>query len=257
MDKHADDQRLNILGVGVSQLNIPAAVRVIDGWITRGERRYVCVCNTFNIMECQRLPDLREIYRRADMVTPDGMPLVWLSRLAGNRDVGRVYGPDLMAALFAQTPGYRHFLYGGTEAHNQALIAAAAANYPSATFTGQIAPPFGALSEADDAAYVAQINASGAQIVWVGLGSTKQERWMAEHRDRLDAPVIIGVGAAFDFLSGAKRQAPRWMQRNGLEWLFRLASEPRRLWRRYLINAPLFVLLVSLQALRLRRYEDE
>ncbi len=249
-------ERVNILGVGVSAIHLAQAVQIIEAWMARAERHYVCITNTFNIMECQRHADLRRLYNRAGLVTPDGMPLVWLMRLAGRRDVGRVYGPDLMLALCACSAAqpYRHYFYGGTSAVMEALQANLRRQFPTLDIVGHATPPFRPLTAEEDAQITDAINASHADIVWVGLGSTKQERWMVEHRERLTAPVLIGVGAAFDFLSGRKPQAPRWIRNRGFEWLFRLASEPRRLWRRYLINAPLFVLLVALQKLGLRHY---
>lgn len=248
--------RTNVLGVGISAITMEMAVTVIDGWIARREPHYVCVATVHGVMECQRDPALRTIYNRSGLTTPDGMPLVWLSRLSGYRYVERVYGPDLLLALCAYglPRGYRHFFYGGEPGVAEALAARLRARFPGLQVVGTCTPPFRPLTPEEDAAVVAAINAAGPDIVWVGLSTPKQDRWMAEHVGRLTAPVLIGVGAAFDFHSGRKRQAPRWMQRAGLEWLFRLSQEPRRLWRRYLIYNPLFVVLVLLQWSGLRRY---
>lgn len=207
-------------------------------------------------MESVREQSVRAAHNRADLVVPDGMPLVWLLRLAGHRAADRVYGPDLMLALFARSEaaGYRHYLYGGTAANLQRLEAMLAQRWPGAAIKGGYAPPFrppGAL-ENDDV--IDTINASGADILWVGLSTPKQEMWMANHRARLKVPVIIGVGAAFDFHSGRVRQAPRLLQRAGLEWAFRLAMEPRRLAGRYLRNNPAFLWLLLLQKLKLRDF---
>ncbi len=190
------------------------------------------------------------------MTTPDGMPLVWLSRLHGRRHVSRVYGPDLLIAVCQESirAGYRHFFYGGAEGVPEALAAALLRRFPGLVVAGTYSPPFRPLTPEEDEQIVAMIDRARPDIVWVGLGAPKQEYWMAEHVGRLEAPVMVGVGAAFDFHSGRKKQAPRWMQRSGLEWLFRLLTEPRRLWRRYLINNPLFLWLVALQLLGLRRY---
>jgi N-acetylglucosaminyldiphosphoundecaprenol N-acetyl-beta-D-mannosaminyltransferase len=184
------------------------------------------------------------------------MPLVWLSRLQGFHHVERVYGPDLMLALCERlaAKGYRHFFYGGAEGVPEQLASVLQKRFPGLQVAGTFSPPFRSLTADEDDRIVQMINAAAPDIVWVGLSTPKQERWMAGHRERLTAPVLIGVGAAFDFLTGRKPQAPRWMQRAGLEWLFRLLTEPRRLWRRYLINNPLFVALVVLQALGVRRY---
>jgi len=208
------------------------------------------------VMECQRDPALKRIHNRSGMTTPDGMPLVWLSRLHGHRHVSRVYGPDLLIAVCQESirAGYRHFFYGGAEGVPEALAAALLRRFPGLVVAGTYSPPFRPLTPEEDEQIVAMINRARPDIVWVGLGAPKQEYWMAEHVGRLEAPVMVGVGAAFDFHSGRKKQAPRWMQRSGLEWLFRLLTEPRRLWRRYLINNPLFLWLVALQLLGLRRY---
>jgi N-acetylglucosaminyldiphosphoundecaprenol N-acetyl-beta-D-mannosaminyltransferase len=248
--------RVNVLGVGVSAINMAMAGEVIQGWIARREHRYACFATVYGIMECRRDASLRRVYNAAGLVTPDGMPLVWLSHRAGFRFVQRVYGPDLMLELCALPGGlHRHFLYGGAEGVPERLAARLTARFPELVVAGAYAPPFRPLSASEDVAVVDRINASGADIVWVGLGAPKQERWMAEHVERLAAPALLGVGAAFDFHAGLKLQAPRWLQRHGLEWLFRLATEPRRLAGRYLVNNPLFVLLVLIQAWGLAHYD--
>jgi len=170
--------------------------------------------------------------------------------------VSRVYGPDLMLALCEESKekGYRHFFYGGAEGVADELAASLTERYPGLQVAGTYSPPFRPLTEDEDQQVVDLINRSGADIVWVGLGTPKQDFWVADHVGRLEAPVLLAVGAAFDFHSGRKRQAPRWMQRAGLEWLFRLLTEPRRLWYRYLVLNPLFIALVTLQLLGLRRY---
>jgi len=248
--------RANILGVGVSAINMAMALEIIEGWIERREPHYVCVTGVHGVMESQRDEELRRIHNRAGLVTPDGMPLVWLSRLQSFHHVERVYGPDLMLALCERSvaKGYRHFFYGGAEGVPEQLASVLQKRFPGLQVAGTFSPPFRPLTADEDDRIVQMINAAAPDIVWVGLSTPKQERWMAGHRERLTAPVLIGVGAAFDFLTGRKPQAPRWMQRAGLEWLFRLLTEPRRLWRRYLINNPLFVALVVLQALGVRRY---
>lgn len=243
---------VNILGVSVSAVNMGTTLRTIDGWIARREQHYVCVTGVHGVMESQRDPELRRTHNEAGLVTPDGMPLVWLSRMAGHGHVERVYGPDLMLACCRHSSnlGYRHFFYGAAEGVPDRLIARLRARFPGLRVAGGFSPPFRAITSQEDEEIVCRINATNPDIVWVGLSTPKQERWMSEHRSRLNAPVLIGVGAAFDFHAGLKRQAPRWMQQSGWEWLFRLLCEPRRLWRRYLINNPAFVWKVSLQALR-------
>jgi N-acetylglucosaminyldiphosphoundecaprenol N-acetyl-beta-D-mannosaminyltransferase len=243
-----------ILGISVTATTMEGAVGVIEGWITRREAQYVCVSGMHGVMECQRDEQLRRVHNAAGMVTTDGMPLVWLCRLKGQRRTERVYGPDLMLALCArsETTGFRHFFYGASPAVLDALTARLQARFPGMKVAGTYAPPFRPLNPAEDLEIVERIRQSGSDIVWVGLSTPKQERWMAEHVERLGRPVLIGVGAAFDFHAGMKRQAPRWMQRSGLEWLFRLLSEPRRLYRRYLLNIPLFAYYLGLEALGLR-----
>lgn len=253
--------RVNILGVGVSAINMAQALDTIEQWIAQRESpcgsRYVCVSGVHGVMESQRDVALKRIHNAAGLVTPDGMPLVWLSRLHGFAHVERVYGPDLMLALCARSVerGYGHFFYGGADGIPERLTQRLGARFPELRIAGCFSPPFRPLTEGEDAAIVQRINDSGADIVWVGLSTPKQERWMHEHAGRIRAPVLIGVGAAFDFHAGVKQQAPRWMQRSGLEWVFRLCTEPRRLWRRYLINNPLFIWEVLLQAVGTRRHE--
>jgi len=248
--------RVNILGVGISAINMAMALETIERWIIEQSPHYVCVTPVHSVMDCQRDLELRRIQNASGLSTPDGMPLVWLSRLKGFRHVERVYGPDLMLALCERSAakGYRHFFYGGAEGVPEQLASVLQKRFPGLQVAGFFSPPFRPLAPEEDEQIVQIINKAAPDVVWVGLGSPKQERWMAEHVGRLTAPVLIGVGAAFDFLTGRKPQAPRWMQRAGLEWLFRLLTEPRRLWRRYLINNPLFVALVVLQALGVRKY---
>jgi N-acetylglucosaminyldiphosphoundecaprenol N-acetyl-beta-D-mannosaminyltransferase len=248
--------RCNVLGVGVSAVNRTSALQAIEGWLARREPHYVCVTGVHGIMESQRDGELRKIHNAAGLVTPDGMPLVWLSRARGFRNVGRVYGPDLMLALCERSlaQATRHYFYGGPEGVAQRLADRLRKRFSGLQVAGVYAPPFRPLTAEEDEAVVHRINSTHPDIVWVGLSTPKQEYWMAAHAGRLVAPVLVGVGAAFDFNAGIKQQAPSWMQRSGLEWLFRLITEPRRLWRRYLVNNPTFVVLIALQALGLRRY---
>lgn len=250
---------VNILGVGVSAVNLGLALDIIEGWIAQGEKHYVCVRDVHGVVESQRDERLRQIHNAAGLVTPDGMPLVWISKLKGYKQVDRVYGPDLMLGLCRRslTRGYRHFFYGGAGGVPERLASRLQRRFPGLDVAGTHSPPFRALTEEEDEAIVQRINASQADVVWVGLSTPKQEMWMADHRDRLEASVLLGVGAAFDFHAGLKRQAPRWIQRSGFEWLFRLLTEPRRLWRRYFVNNPLFLWLILLQGLGIRKYSLE
>jgi N-acetylglucosaminyldiphosphoundecaprenol N-acetyl-beta-D-mannosaminyltransferase len=248
--------RANILGVGVSAINIPMALQVIDSWVTSRNSNYVTVTPVHGVMEAHRDESLRRIFNSAGLVTPDGMPLVWLSRRQGFPWVERVYGPDLMLAVcgISATRHYRHFFYGGNPGVAERLRDRLVERFPGLDVAGVHTPPFRPLSAAEDDEVIETINRSGADIIWVGISTPKQERWMAAHLGRINSPVMIGVGAAFDFHAGLKKQAPRWMQRSGLEWLFRLMSEPRRLWKRYLIYNPWFVALVFGQISGIKKY---
>jgi len=235
--------RVDILGVEVSAIRMADALDAIDGWIARAEQQYVCVTGVHGVMESGRDEALRQIHNQAGLVTPDGMPLVWLCRWRGHPHVERVYGPDLLLACCERSVsrGHRHFFYGGAPGVPEQLAERLRARFPRLAIAGTVSPPFRPSTQEERDAVVHRINAARPDIVWVGLSTPKQERWMAAHMGLLIAPVLIGVGAAFDFHAGVKRQAPRWAQRSGLEWLFRMMSEPRRLGPRYLVNNPLFV----------------
>jgi N-acetylglucosaminyldiphosphoundecaprenol N-acetyl-beta-D-mannosaminyltransferase len=249
-------ERTNILGVGVTATNLSDATRQIGQWIDEGRKEYVVLCTVHTILEAMDHPSLRQRINAAGMATPDGMPLVFLSRLRGHREVNRVYGPDLLleVAAVAAERGYRFYFYGGAEGVADEILDVMTARFPGLQVVGATSPPMRDQEAEEDEAVIQQINAAEPDIIWVGLGSPKQDRWMARHRDRLDAPVLIGIGAAFDFLSHRTPQAPRWIQRSGFEWLFRLITEPRRLWRRYVIGNPRFVYHILLQRLGLRTY---
>ena len=244
--------RGDVLGVNVSAIVIDDAIATIERWISEGRREYVCVTGVHGIMECRHDPKLRKIHNEAGMVTPDGVPLVYFLRLIGKRRTQRVYGPDLMREMTAVSGrrGYRQFYYGGDVGVAEKLRKVLVASVPELQVAGTLCPPFRQMTPAEDRAVVDAINAARPHIVWVGLSTPKQERWMAEHLGRIDAPVMIGVGAAFDFLAGTKRQAPKWMQRHALEWLFRFCSEPRRLWRRYAYIVPGFTILAGSELMR-------
>lgn len=233
--------RVYVCGVGVSAIDMDTAVASIERWIEARERKYVCVTGAHGVAESVKDPALREIHNCAGLVTPDGMPLVWISRLRGFSRVARVYGPDLMLSLCerSQHKGYSHFFYGSTPAVLGALVSNLRRRFPRLAIAGAYSPPLGWDACTADKVGVELINAAAPDIVWVGLGTPKQERWMAARRADLSAPVLIGVGAAFDFLAGTRRQAPAWMRSHGLEWAFRLATEPRRLLGRYAIAVPL------------------
>lgn len=251
--------RVNILGVGVSVLTIPKALAQFDAWIAGGARQYVCVPDVHAIMQCQWDPEFRKIYNGAGMATPDGMPLVVLAKRSGLGPVSRVYGPDLLiAACTHSVPrGYRHFFFGAGPGVADQLAERLKARNPGLEVCGTWTPPFRQTTEAEDAEIVAMINAARPDFVWVGLSTPKQEHWMRKFRSRLDAPILLGVGAAFDFHAGTKPQAPFLIQRSGFEWLFRLLSEPKRLWPRYRRVIPGFIYRLFLQKSGLAKFPIE
>lgn len=248
--------RFNVLGTGVSALSLAQARDLVLA--ARGQARlgYICLCTTHGLGEAGRDPALRAIYNRSYLTTPDGMPLVWLGRWQGHRNITRVYGPDLLLAVCdaGRAAGLRHYFYGGQPGVAGLLCEKLTARFPGLQVAGAFTPPFRPLTEAEFAALRDDIAAQQPDIVWVGLSTPKQEHFMAGAWDRLDAGLLIGVGAAFDFHSGRVAQAPFWMQRSGLEWLFRLGTEPRRLAKRYLVYNSLFVVRAFAQLTGLKKY---
>jgi len=238
-----------VLGVRVNGVQIPDVVETLRAWIyERRPARFVAVTGMHGVMEARQSSEFRKVLEDADLVVPDGMPLVWMGRFHGFNMRRRVYGPELMETFMRQTrESYRHFFYGGAEGVADHLAQVLEAKF-GIQVAGTWCPPFRPLSAAEEAEVAARIEASRADVVWVGLSTPKQERWMHAHRN-LRVPVMIGVGAAFDFHTGRAAQAPVWMRENGLEWLFRLLSEPRRLWRRYIILGGKFGWNVTLQLL--------
>jgi len=247
-----------VLSVRVDAVQIPEVVARMEEWIARREGcQYIAVTGMHGVAEAQHDGKFKDILNAAGLVVPDGYPLVWLGQKKGFPELRRrVYGPELMAAFCEQTAakGYRHFWYGGAPGVAEELAGRFAARYPGLVVAGTYGPPFRALTPGEDREVIAKIEQSRADIVWVGLSTPKQERWMFEHRERLRVPVLVGVGAAFDFHTERAAQAPEWMRENGLEWLFRLVKEPRRLWRRYLIYGSEFTVLVMLESLGLRKF---
>lgn len=251
--------RVNILGVGVHALNLPLAVENIREVISRRGKGYVCVTGVHGICEAQSDPAFRSILNHAFLNTPDGMPTVWLGRAAGFREIGRVYGPDLLLEVCqaSEASGWRHYFYGGGEGTADALAVTLVGKFPHLQIAGTFTPPFRPLTPEEFADLQNRVVAARPDIFWVGLSTPKQEKFMSATLAELQVPVMIGIGAAFDLISGRVKQSPRWIQRSGFEWLYRLLIEPRRLWRRYLRNNPLFVWLVFLQKAGLRRFPLE
>ena len=247
----AAGMRLPVLGVAVDALDHTSAAQRLIDWAHAGESRSVCLCNVHAVVTAVDDPLFADALRQADLVLPDGAPVAWMQRRLGAASQRRVAGPDLMANTLglAAATGVPVYLYGGMPETLEALCRRLRERWPALRIAGSASPPFREPTAAEIAADVAAIHASGARLVWVGLGCPKQERWMAARRGELHA-VTVGVGAAFEFLSGRTARAPRWMQRAGLEWLHRLATEPRRLGPRYLVTNTRFVFGALRQLLR-------
>ncbi len=250
----APHPQFDVLGVKVHALSLADAVRWVAQARFGSPSGYVCCCNAHSIVESRDNPTLRAAINGADLATPDGMPLVWLGRLHGNKNITRVYGPDLMLAVCddGRVAGLSHYFYGGEKGVAEDLARALSLRFPGLKVAGFSTPPFQEHTEAEFEAFRAEIARVKPDLLWIGLGAPKQELFMARHAASLKAGLLLGVGAAFDFHSGRRAQAPGWMQRSGLEWLFRLCSEPRRLGWRYLSTTPRFAALALWQLL-LRR----
>jgi N-acetylglucosaminyldiphosphoundecaprenol N-acetyl-beta-D-mannosaminyltransferase len=236
-------KRVNVLGVGLSVLNLRTALDAIADAVRARRKGYICVTGVHGVMEAQDDANFKKILNDAFLCTPDGMPMVWAGRLNGHRNMHRVYGPDLMldVCAWSETSGAKHFFYGGADGVAEQLAQKLKMKFPKLSVVGTFTPPFRALNAAEIQKLQAQISAAQPDILWVGLSTPKQEKFMAEFLPKLDVTLMIGVGAAFDFHSGRVKQAPRWMQRSGLEWFYRLCSEPRRLAKRYGRNNPRFL----------------
>jgi N-acetylglucosaminyldiphosphoundecaprenol N-acetyl-beta-D-mannosaminyltransferase len=252
----ADPPRVNILGVGISALSMESALACSEALLNRGDSGYICVTGVHGIIEAQSDEAFRTILNRSFLSTPDGVPTVWLGHLHGFNHMTRVYGPDFMLNMCALSVerGYRHFLYGGRTGIAEELRTELTRRYPGLQIVGTYTPPFRPLNTEEEEDLRAQLEASRADILWCGLSTPKQERFMAAYSGRLPVKLMVGVGAAFDLLSGNLAEAPDWMKRSGLQWLYRLIKEPKRLWRRYLLNNPRFIWLSFLQLSRLRRF---
>jgi N-acetylglucosaminyldiphosphoundecaprenol N-acetyl-beta-D-mannosaminyltransferase len=251
--------RVNVLGVGLSALNLDLAGEAIGRALRERRRGYICVTGVHGVSEAQGDLAFRQILNGALLNTPDGMPMVWMGRLQGVKHMSRVYGPDLMLRVcdWTRRHGGSHFLYGGGPGVAEELKARLAAKFPGLQIVGTYTPPFRPLNAVEEAELQDLVSRLKPDIIWVGLSTPKQEKFMAQYLPRLETTLMFGVGAAFDFHACRVRQAPRWMQRSGLEWFFRLCCEPRRLWKRYLKNNPLFVLRAVLQLTGLKKYPLE
>ena len=243
MSTPANFERVDVLGVPVHAGTLPDAVDAVSSWIKDREPGFAVFRDVHGIMEARRRRDVLEAHERAGLVACDGMPLVWAARRAGVRDAERVCGHDFLLAFCAraQAEGWKSFLYGGKEGVPARVIEQLHTKFPDLEFVGTYSPPFRPLTPAEDDAVIEMIDRSDADVVWVGLSTPKQELWMNDHVGRLDAPALLGVGAAFDFLAGDVKRAPAWLRHTGFEWVHRVVSEPKRLGSRYLRNNPAFI----------------
>jgi N-acetylglucosaminyldiphosphoundecaprenol N-acetyl-beta-D-mannosaminyltransferase len=242
---------VNILGVPIAAVDLNETITCIDNVIKAGLQTYFTVTGVHGIMESQDDSEILQIHCNAGMCVPDGMPNVWIGRLLGYKNMRRVYGPDLMLAVLKRSvaQGYSHFFYGGNEGVPELLRYKISKRFVGVRILGTFSPPFRPMTKREDRELVKLINRLSPDIIWVGLSTPKQERWMATHLGRLNTKVMIGVGAAFDFHAGLLRQAPSWVQKLGMEWFFRMCMEPQRLTKRYLKNNPRFIYKVLKQML--------
>lgn len=240
----------SVIGSPIDALSWPQVLSRISMWAENRESRYICICNVHSVVTARSDCDFSRIIHEADVATPDGAPIAWFMRRLGRKSQERINGPDLMWKYCAEASNRNEgvYLYGGKPETLDVLKESLPKTFPGLNIAGAYSPPFRPLSEEEDASVVDAINSSGAGTVWVSLGCPKQEKWMAEHRGRVKA-VMVGVGAAFDYHAGTIERAPVWMQNAGLEWLHRLCSEPRRLWKRYLVTNSLFIFHASRQLL--------
>jgi N-acetylglucosaminyldiphosphoundecaprenol N-acetyl-beta-D-mannosaminyltransferase len=247
--------RVNVLGVGISAINMKRAVELADQHIAEGSPGYVCVSPVHAVMEAQTDPAFKSILNGATITTPDGMPLSWVGHLQGFRDMDRVYGPDFMLEMcrLSVARGYRQFLYGGKPGVAEQLRDSLIARFPGLQVCATYTPPFRPLTPDEEADLGAHVAETRPHIFWVGLSTPKQERFMAQYFRRLNVPLMVGVGAAFDFHTGNLKEAPRWMKRSGMQWLHRMIQEPRRLGPRYLTTNPRFLFEIALQLSGLRQ----
>lgn len=258
MDRQGES-RANVLGTGITPLNMEGALQTAISCLEEGRRGYVCVTGVHGVIEARKDPAFRNILNRSLFTIPDGMPTVWVGKLQGFQQMQRVPGPEFMAKMcdISRRKGYSHFLYGGTQETLRRLERTLANRFPGINIAGGYAPPFRPLNMAEEKDLASLVHTAAPDILWVGISTPKQERFMARHSGELNARVMVGVGAAFNYLLGDIKYGPELMRSSGLEWAYRLAQEPRRLWRRYLYNNPRFLFEITLQLAGLRQYPLE
>lgn len=251
-----NDTFVNVLGVGINVVDISSATAKCEELIASRGKGYVCVTGVHGVMEAQSNLQFRSILNRSLLTVPDGMPMVWVGRIQGHREISRVYGPDFMIELCRRSVarGFRHFLYGGKDGVAEQLAERLRQRIPGLQIVGTYTPPFRPLNAVEERDLQIQVAACKPDIFWVGLSTPKQEQFMARYSERLDTKLMVGVGAAFDVQTGRIKDAPAWIKSAGLQWLHRLSQEPRRLWKRYLINNPKFILQIALQLAGITRY---
>lgn len=252
-------KRIKILDALVDVLTMGSAINRIESWINEKKKKYVCVAPVSTIVDAIDNEKYRQVVNNADMVIPDGMPIVWIAKAKGQKEIGRVYGPDMMKRICVDPclAHWRHFFFGATSETLELLRKRLKIVNPDIKICGSYAPPFRDRAVKEDDSIIQMINDAQPDIVWVGIGAPKQDYWMVLNRDQLNVPVIIGIGAAFDFLAGLKPMAPEWVQQIGMEWFFRLCCEPRRLWRRYVIGNSKFLFELLKELIGVRRGEIE
>jgi N-acetylglucosaminyldiphosphoundecaprenol N-acetyl-beta-D-mannosaminyltransferase len=254
LDNAPEIPSFRVLDVRVNSVQIPDVVQILERWIgervigERGRARYVAVTGMHGVSESREDAYFREVLDHADLVIADGMPLVWMGRFQGHKQMKRrACGPELFEIFCRETGAkYRHFFYGGAPGVAD-LVSRSLQERHGIRVAGTYCPPFRPLTEAEEADVQRIVAAAAPDILWVGLSTPKQEKWMYQHRDSFPVPVMLGVGAAFDMSCGRLKRAPKWMREHGLEWLYRLVSEPTRLWRRYIINGSKFAWAVCME----------
>lgn len=250
---------VEVLGVDLSAINMNRALELAEKWIGTQKSAYISMTGVHGVMEAQSKPEFRRVLNEALINAPDGMPMSWIGWLQGHKQMDRVYGPDFMANLcqLSAGKGYRHYLYGGQPGVASELKSALEKRFPGLQIVGTFTPPFRSLTQEEENDLLIDVQNTKPDILWVGLSTPKQEGFMAQYVDRLRVPLLIGVGAAFDFHTGRLHESPEWMKRAGLQWLHRLMQDPRRLWKRYLLNNAKFVWLITLQLLRVSSHERQ